>query len=241
MLAVASGLALAFKLQRAPRVALTWVGDGSTKAGIFHEAMNLAAVQRLPLIVIIQNNQVALGTRLDQHHRGSFLEWPAAYGVEGSSFDGNNVLDAYAAVKLAADGCRQARGPYMLIGETFRMGGHATHDEREARATFPAQLFEHWGKRDPIGLFETYLIGGDIDLERNLRAEPDKDLRERNELALKSAEQRVIAEIEAAIEQALESGKSRQPRPESAAIGAYAGASTDDQTREGVGPARLTQ
>ncbi|HXG64558.1 MAG TPA: thiamine pyrophosphate-dependent enzyme, partial [Blastocatellia bacterium] len=169
ILAVTNGVALAFKLRHEPRVALTWIGDGSTKAGVAHEAINFAAVQRLPMIIIIQNNQVALGTSLQQHHRASFLDWPAAYGVEGWGVDGNNVLDVYASVKLAADACRAAgeegRGPFLLIAETFRMGGHATHDEREARATFAADLFEHWGKRDPIGLFETWLIEGELDLE----------------------------------------------------------------------------
>ncbi|HET8676686.1 MAG TPA: thiamine pyrophosphate-dependent enzyme, partial [Blastocatellia bacterium] len=123
IMAVTAGVALSFKMRGEPRVALTWIGDGSTKAGVFHEAMNFAAVQRLPMITIIQNNQVALGTRLDQHHRGSFLDWPAAYGVEGAAFDGNNVLDAYAAVKLAADACRKGRGPILLVAETFRMSG----------------------------------------------------------------------------------------------------------------------
>jgi TPP-dependent pyruvate/acetoin dehydrogenase alpha subunit len=107
-MAVAAGVALTFKMKREPRVALTWIGDGSTKAGVFHESMNFAAVQGLPLIVIIQNNQVALGTRLEQHHRSSFSDWPEAYGVEGWTFDGNNVLDAYASAKLAADACRRA-------------------------------------------------------------------------------------------------------------------------------------
>src|SRR4051794_39097323 len=71
-LAVTAGIALSFKQKREPRVALTWIGDGSTKSGVFHEAMNFAAVKNLPLVVIIQNNQVALGTRLDQHHRSNF-------------------------------------------------------------------------------------------------------------------------------------------------------------------------
>ncbi|HWN99515.1 MAG TPA: thiamine pyrophosphate-dependent enzyme, partial [Blastocatellia bacterium] len=153
IMTVVTGVALSFKLKREPRVALTWIGDGSTKSGPFHESMNLAAVQKLPLIVIIQDNKVALGTRLDQHHRGSFAAWAEAYGAEGGAFDGNNVLDAYAAVKLAVDACRDGRGPFLLIADTFRMGGHATHDEREARETFDASLFEYWGKRDPIGLF----------------------------------------------------------------------------------------
>jgi Pyruvate/2-oxoglutarate dehydrogenase complex, dehydrogenase (E1) component, eukaryotic type, alpha subunit len=222
IMAVTNGIALAFKLRRQPRVAMTWIGDGSTKAGVFHESMNFAAVERLPIIVVIQDNKVALGTRLDQHHRGAFGDWPEAYGVDGFTFDGNNVLDAYAAVKLAADACREGRGPYLLIAETFRMGGHATHDEREARATFDAQLFEYWGKRDPIGLFENYLLEGAIDLLNGKRGQRTQAMREHNAQALSEAEQRVLAEIEQAENAALESRAQRLPQAESAATGVYA-------------------
>ncbi len=221
MVGIAAGVALSFRMRGERRVALTWVGDGSTKAGVFHEGMNFAAVQRLPLIVIIQNNQVALGTRLDQHHRASFLDWPAAYGVEGWAMDGNNALDVYAAVKVAADGCREGRGPFLLIAETFRMGGHATHDEREARTTFSKELFQYWGRRDPIGLFETYLIEGAIDLESGERARRSRALRQRNEETLKQIEQRVLEEIDRAAEEALAS-RLIAIRPESAAEGVYA-------------------
>jgi TPP-dependent pyruvate/acetoin dehydrogenase alpha subunit len=224
IMAVTAGIALSFKMKRQPRVALTWIGDGSTKSGVFHETMNLAAVQRLPLIVIIQDNKVALGTRLDQHHRGSFLDWPEAYGVEGAAFDGNNVLDAYAAVKLAAEKCREGHGPHLLIAETFRMGGHATHDEREARATFDAQLFEQWGRRDPIGLFENYLIEGVLDLETGRRMKQTAVIRELNAEILRRAEERVIKEIDRAAEEALESLRTRMPRPDSASEGVYADA-----------------
>jgi pyruvate dehydrogenase E1 component alpha subunit/2-oxoisovalerate dehydrogenase E1 component alpha subunit len=222
VMAVAAGVALTFKMRHEPRVALTWIGDGSTKAGVFHEAMNFAAVQHLPLIVIIQNNQVALGTRLDQHHRSSFSDWPEAYGVDGWTFDGNNVLDAYASARLAADGCREGNGPFLLIAETFRMGGHATHDEREARATFPPDLFGYWGKRDPIGLFETYLIEGTLDLETGKRLRRSSKMRERNADILRESEERVIKEIDRAAEEALESSRNRMPVPESAAEGVYA-------------------
>jgi len=184
--------------------------------------MNLAAVQRLPMIVIIQDNKVALGTRLDQHHRGSFLHWAAAYGVEGAAFDGNNVLDAYAATKLAADACRERRGPVLLIADTFRMGGHATHDEREARATFDTALFSHWGRRDPIGLYETYLIEATMDLETGRRVKRSDALRERNAEVLRHLEQQVIDEVERAAGEALESARTNMPKPESAAQDVYA-------------------
>ncbi|HWC75303.1 MAG TPA: thiamine pyrophosphate-dependent dehydrogenase E1 component subunit alpha [Gemmatimonadales bacterium] len=158
MVPVITGIALTFKIRKEPRVALTWVGDGSTKTAAAHEGTNFAAVQHVPAIFIIENNQVALGTRLEQHHLpADFKDWPASYGVWGAVFDGNNVLDAYAATRIAAERCRSGNGPALLIAETFRMGGHATHDEREARETFPPELFTTWGKRDPIGLYEEYL------------------------------------------------------------------------------------
>jgi pyruvate dehydrogenase E1 component alpha subunit/2-oxoisovalerate dehydrogenase E1 component alpha subunit len=222
IMAVTTGIALAFKMRREPRLALTWIGDGSTKNGVFHESMNFAAVQRLPFIVIIQNNQVALGTALDQHQRGRFEEWPAAYGVAGGAFDGNNVLDTFAAVKIAADLCRKGEGPVLLVAETFRMGGHATHDEREARVTFDQELFEQWGKRDPIGLFETYLIEGKLDLESGSHAGRSNELREKNMRILAASEQRVIEEVERAAEEALASKRDRMPKPEAAADGVYA-------------------
>ncbi|MGH7522132.1 MAG: thiamine pyrophosphate-dependent dehydrogenase E1 component subunit alpha [Gemmatimonadales bacterium] len=158
MVPVITGVALSFKVKHEPRVALTWVGDGSTKTAAAHEGTNFAAVQRLPAIFVIENNQVALGTRLEQHHLpADFKDWPASYGVWGAVFDGNNVLDAYAATRIAAERCRSGNGPALLVAETFRMGGHATHDEREARETFSPELFAKWGKRDPIGLYEAYL------------------------------------------------------------------------------------
>ncbi|MGH7700582.1 MAG: thiamine pyrophosphate-dependent dehydrogenase E1 component subunit alpha [Gemmatimonadales bacterium] len=205
MVPVVAGIALTFKLKHEPRVALTWVGDGSTKTAAAHEGTNLAAVQKLPAILIIQNNQVALGTRLDQHHLpGDFADWPGSYGIWGASFDGNNVLDAYAATAIAAERCRRGEGPALLIGETFRMGGHATHDEREARATFPAELFETWGKRDPIGLYEEYLKEEGLPTAR-----------------LDEVEAAVTDEVERAAEDALAS-RERLPDGGSARRGVYA-------------------
>ncbi|HEY3280535.1 MAG TPA: thiamine pyrophosphate-dependent enzyme, partial [Gemmatimonadales bacterium] len=102
MVPVIAGIALTFKIKGERRIALTWVGDGSTKTAAAHEGTNFAAVQKVPAIFIVENNQVALGTRLDQHHvPGDFKEWAASYGTWGAQFDGNNVLDAYAATRLA--------------------------------------------------------------------------------------------------------------------------------------------
>jgi pyruvate dehydrogenase E1 component alpha subunit/2-oxoisovalerate dehydrogenase E1 component alpha subunit len=205
MVPVISGIALTFKMKREPRVALTWVGDGSTKTAAAHEGTNLAAVRRLPAIFIVQNNQVALGTRLEQHHLPrTFDDWAASYGIAGSVFDGNNVLDAYAATRLAAERCRRGEGPALLVAETFRMGGHATHDEREARETFPDELFKTWGKRDPIGLYEEYLKAEGVAPAR-----------------LEDVETAVTAEVERAAEQAVRS-RDHMPPGESALEGVYA-------------------
>src|SRR5262245_12052681 len=154
---VFTGIALAFKQRGERRVALTWVGDGATKTTAFHEGMNLAAVLKVPAIYVLQNNQVALGTRLDQHQAGPFTGWSAAYGVIGFSCDGNNVLDTYAATRLAAEHARDGDGAVIVFANTFRMGGHATHDEAEARALFKPEVFAYWGQRDPIGMYEQYL------------------------------------------------------------------------------------
>src|SRR5262249_25880411 len=152
----------------------------------FHEGINLAAVLHVPAIYVLQNNQVALGTRLEKHQVGPFTAWAKAYGVAGFSCDGNNVLDAYAATKLAANLVRAGHGPAIIFAETFRMGGHATHDEKEARDVCPPEMFEYWGKRDPIGMYETYL--------QRLGLSPR---------ALQETEDRVIEEIALAEKQAL--------------------------------------
>lgn len=156
--AVTAGLALAFRNRGEDRVAMTWIGDGATKTAACHEGLVLAAAQRLPAIFVIQNNQVALGTRASTHGAGSLDHWAQAYGIRSWKCDGNNVLDVYAAAAEAVDRCRNGEGPAIVLAETFRMGGHATHDEREARETFPDELFTAWGRRDPVGLFEAFLL-----------------------------------------------------------------------------------
>ncbi|MEX0692662.1 MAG: thiamine pyrophosphate-dependent dehydrogenase E1 component subunit alpha [Gemmatimonadales bacterium] len=203
---VAAGIALAGRIEGNPLVVLTWIGDGSVNTGATHEALNFAAVQQLPCIFIIQNNQVALGTRASAHRLPKdFSELHVAYGCQGWSFDGNNVLDAWAATRQAADACRSGEGPVILAAETFRMGGHATHDEHEARVVLPSELFAQWGARDPIGLYEAFL------LEEGFEAS-----------ALTQVEETAIAEVDRAAEEALESKRSRMPAPESAVTGVHA-------------------
>jgi TPP-dependent pyruvate/acetoin dehydrogenase alpha subunit len=202
---VVTGAALAFRNRGEARVAMTWVGDGATKTAACHEGMVLAAAQDLPVVFVIQNNQVALGTRADQHSAGSLARWPDMYGIHGLRCDGNNVLDVLAATTLAVRRCRSGEGPGMVVADTFRMGGHATHDEREARETFSPTLFAHWGQRDPIGLFEAYLEEGGIATD-----------------ALAEIENEVTQEMDEAAEEALAS-KDRIPPPEQALYDGFSG------------------
>jgi 2-oxoisovalerate dehydrogenase E1 component len=201
---VMGGYALGFKHRGEDRVALTWIGDGSTKSGEVHEALNFAAVMRLPVVFVLQNNQVALGTRLEQHHRArGFAGWAKGYGIECHEVDGNNVLDVHAATVLAVRACREGRGPVAIAAETFRMGGHATHDEREARATFPEEQFQHWGRRDPIGVFEECLLRLPGDQTDNVTRE-----------LLAKLEQEILVEVEDAQQMAIESRASSVASPD---------------------------
>jgi TPP-dependent pyruvate/acetoin dehydrogenase alpha subunit len=213
---VVNGYALAFRMRGEQRVALTWIGDGSTKSGEVHEALNFAAVRRLPVVFVLQNNQVALGTGLTQHHRSEgFRDWGRAYGARLMEVDGNNVLDVHAAAVLAVEDCRSGGGPVFLAAETFRMGGHATHDVREARETLDPRLFASWGRRDPVGLYEEVLATGPYELNRSALAGDalgetgsgvrGQALEARNREVLRRIEQEVIAEVDAAAEEALAS------------------------------------
>ncbi|MGH7444098.1 MAG: thiamine pyrophosphate-dependent dehydrogenase E1 component subunit alpha [Longimicrobiales bacterium] len=201
MVPVVAGVALSFRQRGESRVALTWIGDGSTKTGVVHEGLNLAGVLRVPAVFVLQNNQVALGTRVEQHQRGDFRAWPKMYGLNGLSADGNNVLDVFAATRLAADHARAGGGPTLLVAETFRMGGHATHDEAEARGTFAPELFAQWGARDPIGLYEAYL-----EEEGVHRAQ------------LEAIESEIAAAIDAAVEAAVQSRAEHMPAAASAEL-----------------------
>jgi pyruvate dehydrogenase E1 component alpha subunit len=120
------------------------------------------------------------------------------YGIPSRTCDGNNVLEMYGAARLAVDHCRHGRGPRAIVAETFRMGGHATDDEREARELFAAETFSRWGKRDPIGLYEEYLVGRGI-----------------SRATLQEVERGAVTEMEAAARDALGS-RSNLPAAEAA-------------------------
>jgi TPP-dependent pyruvate/acetoin dehydrogenase alpha subunit len=224
---VCAGIALSFKQRREDRVALTWVGDGSTRTGDFHEGMSFAAALGVPLVVVVQNNQIALGTRVEVHTRAALEQLHVAYGIKGYRCNGNHVLDVLAATQQAVSDCRKGRGPVLLLAETFRMGGHATHDEAEARKLVPTALFRHWGERDPLGLYEAWLERSALALEEGLPEGlevtdlPDAR-RSRNHEVLERVAKQVSEAVEAAAASALESRAQHMPDGSNVTEGLYA-------------------
>jgi TPP-dependent pyruvate/acetoin dehydrogenase alpha subunit len=147
MMLVATGLAMAFKLRGEQRVALSWFGDGSTSRGDFHEAMNWAGVQRLPVIFVLENNQYAYSTPLDQQFAVDPVERAAAYGFPGVKVDGNDVEAMFEATRQARERALAGEGPTMIEAVTMRMHGHAAHDDMKY---VPREKIEEWRRKDPI-------------------------------------------------------------------------------------------
>jgi 2-oxoisovalerate dehydrogenase E1 component len=168
MLPVADGLALAAQLRGEKRVAATFTGDGSTSEGDFHEAVNLAAVWKLPVLFIVENNQYGLSTPTsEQYACKDIADKAVGYGIEGRVVDGNDLLAVYAAVSEAADRARAGGGPTLLEFKTFRMRGH---EEASGTAYVPKELIAAWAKKDPVARFEGVLSGRGILTEASARA-----------------------------------------------------------------------
>ena len=155
-LPVAVGVAMSFTYRKEKRVALTYVGDGSSSEGLFHESLNLAAVHNAPFVLIVENNQYAYSTPLNQQMRvEDIADRAAAYGIPGSIVDGNDVEAVYYATKAAIERAREGGGPSLIECKTMRMMGHAIHDGAEY---VPRELLEAWEKRNPILLYEQKLL-----------------------------------------------------------------------------------
>jgi TPP-dependent pyruvate/acetoin dehydrogenase alpha subunit len=173
MMLVATGMAMAFKMRREQRCAMTWFGDGSTSRGDFHEAMNWAGVQKLPVIFILENNQYAYSTPLDKQFAVDPVERAAAYGFVGETVDGNDVEAVFEAARAARERALAGDGPSLIEAVTMRMHGHAAHDDMKY---VPKEQVEEWRKRDPVERQETRLreLGVDVDaLRAEVRAEID--------------------------------------------------------------------
>jgi len=173
MMLVAAGMAMAFKLRREPRCALTWFGDGSTSRGDFHEAMNWAGVQHLPVIFILENNQFAYSTPIKQQFAVNPVERAAGYGFPGVSVDGNDAEAVFEATRVARNRAITGGGPTLIEAVTLRMHGHGAHDDMKY---VPKALVEEWRQKDPIDRQSARVaaLGVDVDaLRAEVRAEVD--------------------------------------------------------------------
>jgi len=165
MMLVATGMAMAFKMRGEARCAITWFGDGSTSRGDFHEAMNWAGVQRLPVIFVLENNQYAYSTPSTAQFAVDPVERAQAYGFPGISVDGNDPEAMFEATRQARERALAGDGPTLLEAVTMRMHGHAAHDDMKY---VPAEQVEEWRKKDPIDRQEARLraLGADVDAVR---------------------------------------------------------------------------
>jgi len=155
LIPVCAGAALAFRMRGEPRVAMTWIGDGGSNVGDFHEGLNFAGVLRLPFVLVLENNKYAYSTPIEyQTAAKDFVCRAEGYGIRGDAVDGNDVLAVYQVTKEAVDRARAGEGPTLIEADTMRMRGHAIHDDAKY---VPRALFEAWEKRDPILLFRDRL------------------------------------------------------------------------------------
>jgi TPP-dependent pyruvate/acetoin dehydrogenase alpha subunit len=184
---VMAGVALAGRMQKKDLVALTYIGDGGTSTGDFHEGLNLAAVLNVPFVLIAENNGWAYSTPTSKQMRiKNITARAAAYGIPGEMVDGNDVLAVYEATRRAVERARSGGGPTLIEAKTFRMKGHAEHDDA---GYVPKHQFEEWKLKDPIERFERHLLGNDLATEDDLKAitaKIDAQLNEEVDFALAS-------------------------------------------------------
>jgi 2-oxoisovalerate dehydrogenase E1 component len=155
-LAIADGVALAHKLKKEDKVSLAFSGDGGTSEGDFHEALNVAAVWRLPVIFLIENNGYGLSTPVNEQFVCEQLADRAiGYGMKGITIDGNNILEVYKEISKARKYCITHQKPILIECMTFRMRGH---EEASGVKYVPKELFEEWGKKDPVSNYEAYMV-----------------------------------------------------------------------------------
>jgi TPP-dependent pyruvate/acetoin dehydrogenase alpha subunit len=201
MVPVMAGVTLTFKMRSEPRVGLVYVGDGATSTGAFHEGINFAAVQRCPLVVVVENNGYAYSTPTrKQTLAAQFVDKAVGYGVAAEQADGNDVIATYSATKRAVDRARRGEGVTLVELITYRRKGHAEHDNQ---SYVPQGEIERWEREnDPI---TRYLA--------RLRSEGVTDE------ALAAIDTRVVQEIDDATDVAEQSGL---PEALDALVGVYA-------------------
>jgi pyruvate dehydrogenase E1 component alpha subunit len=197
---VAAGVGLSFKMRKQDLVVICYFGDGATSRGDWHEGLNFASVQKLPVIFICNNNQYAYSTPIElQMAIENIADRAPAYGMPGEIVDGNDVLAVYDATRRAIERARQGMGPTLLECKTFRMTGHSAHDDANY---VPKEVFEEWEIRDPIRRYRRVLLEEEI-----LRAEDIEEM-----------QQQVVGEVDKAVEWA---EKCLYPDPEDCLKGVY--------------------
>jgi len=184
LIPVMTGVAMAGRYLGQNIVALTWIGDGGSSTGAFHEGMGLAASQRASLVCVIENNQWAYSTPVSRQVPARDLADRAkAYGVSSFIVDGNDVMAVYQTSKEAVELCRAGHGPVIIEAKTHRMRGHAQHDPAEY---VPKEMVEYWKARDPITRFEKYLTENKLwneKLKAEILARIEKEILEDQEFA----------------------------------------------------------
>jgi TPP-dependent pyruvate/acetoin dehydrogenase alpha subunit len=161
MIPVMTGIALGARMQKKDIVALAYIGDGGMSTGAFHEGLNFAAVQRLPLIVVAEYNHYAYSTPTSKQTAVKDLaEKAAGYGIPGHIVDGNDIIACYEVTRRAAEYARGGGGAVLIEAKTYRRKGHAEHDDQRY---VPAGEIEEWEKNnDPVDRYERYLIELDV-------------------------------------------------------------------------------
>ena len=156
LIGVMAGVALGARYQGRNIACMTYIGDGGQSTGIFHESLNFAAVQKLGLVLVVENNLWGYSTPTEHQFVIKDLAQRAiAYGIPGVIVDGTDACQVYDAAHEACERARRGEGPTLIEAKMMRMKGHAIHD---AAQYVPRPLFEYWQKRDPIGRFEDYLV-----------------------------------------------------------------------------------
>ncbi len=155
LIPVMTGIAMAGRYLGQKIVTMTWIGDGGTSTGVFHEGLNLAAVQRAPLVLIVENNQWAYSTPVErQVPLRDLADRAKAYGIESAIVDGNDAVAVERTTREAVAQARAGHGPVLIEAKTMRMRGHAQHDAAEY---VPKEMLEAWKKRDPLDQYEKFL------------------------------------------------------------------------------------
>jgi TPP-dependent pyruvate/acetoin dehydrogenase alpha subunit len=184
LIPVMAGVAIAGRYLGQKIVAMTWIGDGGSSTGAFHEGMNFAAATRAPLVCVVENNQWAYSTPVQrQVPLRDLADRAKAYGIPGMIVDGNDAVAVYETAKEAVERCRAGDGPILIEAKTMRMRGHAQHDPAEY---VPKPMFEYWKARDPLTLYEAYLTEHklwDAKTRKEIEARIEREIDEDREFA----------------------------------------------------------